>query len=347
MGYAQPVKEFVTSRPSVKSLVRACAAAAIGALERVPATKIAKREWNYDPGVEWLVSKSPSMPLEIADAPTIVQTVMPDFIATLSSQYVAAARIFKEGLQLSFGRAGTIAVPTIFGDPSLAAFVQEGYPIPVVQPNVEPLTTLTPYKIAAIVVLTTEMVQSSNVEVLMNDVLARSVGLALDKVLLDNQPAAPERPAGLRYGITSIAADSSPDPVAAMVADISNLLTTLAPIIARPPILVQSGARTMTAQLLSHHGLDPLIAQGSVSMRGTTDMIMIAPDVIVSALGDMPEISASRESALQMEDAPTELMNGPTGSMWQQDCVAVKVRLPITWGARASTGITWTTATHW
>jgi hypothetical protein len=333
----------VFPRPAVRSMVRACAAAAIAVLDKLPPARVAKREWSDDLGAEWLL-RAPVQALDISTAPALVQTVMPDFLMTLVSQYVAAAKIFKEGLQLSFGHAASISVPTIIGDPSLAAFIQEGYPIPVVQPHVEPLLTLTPHKIAGIVVLTTEMVKSSNIENLMADALTRAVGLALDSALLDAQPATAERPAGLRYNRMAIAADPSPDPVAAMVADISNLIVNLAPILTSPPLLVQSGARTMTAQLLSHHGLDPLVTQGSVALRMTTDMIMLAPNAVVSVTGTTPEITSSREVALQMDNAP---LDGVSASMWQKDCMAVKVRLPITWGLRIPGAVSWLTATHW
>src|SRR5262252_5469945 len=129
----------------------------------------------------------PSGILPSVTIPALVQTVMPDFVATLASRS-AAASIFEQGLQLAFDGAGAISVPTILGNSAYASFVAEGAPIPVQQGHVEPLVTLTPKKLAAIVVLTTEMVRSSNIEALMLDALIRSVGLELDKALLDDQP---------------------------------------------------------------------------------------------------------------------------------------------------------------
>src|SRR5262252_1323883 len=172
--------------PSVTSLVRACCAAAISAYDRTRPEDVARREWSADSIVPWLL-RSPSSPASMATIPALVQTVMPDFVATLASRS-AAASIFEQGLQLAFDGAGAISVPTILGNSAYASFVAEGAPIPVQQGHVEPLVTLTPKKLAAIVVLTTEMVRSSNIEALMLDALIRSVGLALDKALLDDQP---------------------------------------------------------------------------------------------------------------------------------------------------------------
>ena len=332
-------------RPSVRSLVRACIAVALECYEGIPASKIAKREWSADEGAWWL-ARGPVSPTDTANAPALVHTLMPDFVQTLASQS-AAAKIFKDGLQLTFGHAGQISVPTLLGDPSLAAFVQEGWPIPVVAGHTEPLAILTPKKLACIVVLTAEMVQSSNIEALILDALTRSVALTLDKALLDTNAASAARPAGLRAGITAITSDPSPDSLAALINDISNLYFQVALVSTRPPMYITSLARSLTAQLLLPHGWDEIKHVGCVALRGTTDIMCIAPNAIASVYGTGVEISASRESALQMESMPTDLTTGPTRSTWQTDCVAIRLKLPVTWALRTAGAVAWLTATNW
>lgn len=285
----------------------------------------------------------------MTNALPLAQTIVPDFVASLTAQS-AAARIFREGLQLSFGRAGQIAVPTLEGDPSFAAFVQEGYPIPVVQAQFEPLTILTPHKLAAVVVLTSEMVQSSNVEALMQDALKRAAGLALDKALLDDVAGDATRPAGLRYGIPPLTASTAPDPVAALMTDIETLHRAVAPVTAGDAIFVMSPTRALMAGLRSQHGLTPLKFIPSPALRGTMIMMAVAPNNIVSAFGDTPEITASRETALHMETAPLPdemLPTGPARSLFQTDCVAIKLRLPVSWGVRSSQGVSWLVTSNW
>jgi hypothetical protein len=271
---------------------------------------------------------------------------MPDFVQTLAS-LSAAAKIFRDGLQLTFGHAGQISVPTLLGDPSLAAFVQEGWPIPVVQGAIQPLAVLTPKKLACIVILTAEMMQSSNIEALILDALTRSVALTLDKVLLDANPASGARPAGLRNGIAAITSDPSPDSLAALTNDISNLYFQVALVATRHPLYITSLARSLTAQLLLPHGWDDIKHLGCVALRGTTDIMAVAPNAVVSVYGTNVEISASRESSLQMESAPTNLMDGPTRSTFQTDCVAIRLKLPVTWALRTPGAVAWLTATHW
>ena len=103
-------------RTPVASLVRACAAKAIATLDGAPAEKIVKREWSRGGLAEELVLRSSSVPDSLTgSASSLVRTVMPSFVATLATDS-AAARIFKEGLQLKFDGAGKISVPTIKAD---------------------------------------------------------------------------------------------------------------------------------------------------------------------------------------------------------------------------------------
>ena len=109
---------------------------------------------------------------------------------------------------------------------------------------------------------------------------------------------------------------------------------------------VTSLARSLTAQLLLPHGWDEIKHLGCVALRGTTDIMCIAPNALVSVYGTGIEISASREAALQMDTVPDPAMT-PSRSTFQTDCVAIKLKLPVTWVLRTPGAISWLTATHW
>lgn len=340
-------------RSSVASLVRACAAHAIAATERTktPPVKIATRNWSHDSGAIYLTQRAAVPPTDTSTTPALLRTIMPDFVATLSPDS-AAAKIFKEGLQLSFDGAAQIAVPTLLADPSYASFVKEGNPIPVPQGFVEPLVVLVPHKLAAIMVMTSEMVRSSNVEMLLRDALVRSAALALDAVMFDASPGDASRPPGLRYNINPLSASSAPDPVTALLDDIETLHVNVATVTPENPIYVMSPTRAVMAQLRSPHNLDPLIVHGTFALSGTRDILAVAPHVVVSAYGEIPEIEASYHAALHLDTAPSQISDSgsiaaPVRSLWQSDCVAIKVELPVTWGLRAEPGLAWLTAVNW
>jgi len=345
----KPVEPLVT-RPSVRSLVRACAAAAIGVIDRsLPVNALAK-EWPHDDGAKWLLTRAPSAPTDMNNAPALVQQIMPDFVSTLATAS-AAARIFKEGLLLRFDHAGRIAVPTLLGSPSYAAFVAESGAIPVAQGHIEPLVFLTPRKIAVIVVLTAEMIKSSNAESLIRDALIRSAGLTLDTVMFDANPGDTARPPGLRYNVSPLTASTATDKSTALLDDVETLHLDLEPVTPKSPALyVMSPTRAVMAELRSPHGLDPLTIIGTYAFHGANIVCALAPDIMVSAFGDVPEIEASREGAVQMDTTPVVDIGTAatrTSSMWQTDCVAIKLRLPVSWALRSDVGLAWLTATNW
>jgi len=117
--------------------------------------------------------------------------------------------------------------------------------------------------------------------------------------------------------------------------------TTLGPL---QPIL--NSLVTDLTGLASQHGLRPVTFFGSLALRGTMIMLAVAPNNIASAYGDQPLINATvNEAALQMDSAPDG--SPPTKSLWQTDCVAILVKLPIAWAVRSSSGAAWLTATNW
>lgn len=334
---------ILSGTPSITSLVRACAASGIAAFERVPASKVVTREWSRDSGAEWLL-RAPVEPTDMASAPALARTVVSDLVSTLAG-HSAAAKLFNEGLKLSFDSHAEISVPTLEGDSSYASFVAERAPIPVMQGQTAPLVTLTPHKLAAIVVFTHKMVHSSNIEALMLDALKRSIGLALDKVLLDDQPADDARPAGLRHGIAPLTASTAPESGAALMQDIEMCRRAVADVTPTHPIYVMSATRALMAQLRSQHGLQPLTVLGSLALKGTMIMLAITPENIASVLDGAPEISATRDAALQMDTMPSDI--SALRSMFQTDCVAILIKLPVTWAVRSPKGVAWVVTTNW
>jgi len=336
-------------RLAVTGLVRACAAAAIASLDGTSVAGTLQRNWSRDNFAD-LIVRAPVSPIDLSSP--LTRTIMPSFLAALAPAS-AAASLFATGLRLSFDGAGQINIPTIIADPNYASFAGSGAPIQITQGFVEPLITLTPYKIDAIVVLTNEMVRSSNVEAFMRDALICSTALALDFAFFDSTPASSARPAGLRSGIAAASASAAPDPLAALIDDIETLNGGVVAVTPTHPVFIMSIRRVLTAQLLSLHGLAPLQLFGTYALAGTKDMIALSSDAIVSVAGVMPEISVVKEATLHMAAPALELVDSPgtvvapSRSLWQTDCTAIKVRLPVSWGLRTPQGVAWLTATHW
>ena len=235
-----------------------------------------------------------------------------------------------------------------FASAANAGFVAEGEPIPVRQ-LADEVVQMTPHKLAAIAVLSEEMIFSSNAEQLIGDALVRSAAAALDVALLGTAAATAAQPAGLRYGIAGLTPSS--DPAGGWeqyFEDAAALINSVAAVGGNGPfVLVANPGRGVQMRLraLGDEG-NPYQILGSTAMG--LDLMAIAPQSVIAALSPEPEIEIANARTLHMNDAPLPIVNGgapaaPHKSMWQSATVALKMRWPVTWALRDPRGLAWLT----
>jgi hypothetical protein len=211
---------------------------------------------------------------------------------------------------------------------------------------------LTPDKLAVIAVLTHEMLSRANAEAMVRDALTRSAALALDTALFDANASSATRPAGLRYGISASTASALTDRTEAMLADIATLAGAVAPVAGNAPIaLVAAPARAMMLRLRSPRELPVSVLASSAVAAG--DLLAIAPPALVSAVGNV-QIEAGRESTIHMFDpadasvpGTPNVVSAPVRSMWQTDCIGLRLLMTASGGLRDPRGLAWLTTTAW
>ena len=223
-----------------------------------------------------------------------------------------------------------------------AGFVGEGQPIPVRQ-LADTAAQLLPHKLAAIGVLTREMVESSNAEALIGDALMRAAGRMLDEVLFDANPESAARPAGLRNGVAALTASTNTDAIQAGFRRCR-----------RPDQFARAGRRQGPFALVASPGRASLMRQrfappdSLVKVYGSNavinDLLAIAPAALVAALSPEPEIETSKAATLHMDSAPQPVGTaGPARSLFQTDSLALKMRWPVSWALRDPRGFAWLT----
>jgi hypothetical protein len=278
-------------------------------------------------------------------AAELAQKVTADAVEALGPAS-AAAQLIREGLVLNFNGAGQIMVPGLITDPKYASFVAEGQPIPVCQLNTAG-PTLSPYKIGSIVVLTREMIESSNAEALIGDALVRSAGLALDAAFFDSNAASAARPAGIRNGIAALTASNDSNAIEAVLADFSTLVGSVSAVGGGGPfILVARAGRavTMNSRFYRQFDRENRLIQVLPSAAVGADLVAIAPTTLVAAISADPDIETAKAATLHEDSSPQPLMvAGPARSLWQTDSIALKVRWPATWALRDPRGVAWLT----
>jgi hypothetical protein len=212
---------------------------------------------------------------------------------------------------------------------------------------------LTPDKLAAIAVLSAEMLQGSNAEAMVRDALSRSAALALDLALLDANASSASRPTGLRFGIGASTASALTDRTEAMLADIATVAGAVAAVAGNAPItLIANPVRAMMLRLRAPRELPVAVLASSAVAAG--DLIAVAPPALVSALGGV-QIEAGREQTIHMFDPADAIsvpgspntVSAPVRSLWQTDCVGLRLHMTASWGLRSPAGLAWLTATGW
>lgn len=239
-----------------------------------------------------------------------------------------------------------------------AYWVGESKSIPVTKPDFNDVT-LTRLKVAAIAVISKELLQDSSpsAEKLVRDSLVNASAQRVDTTFLGTAAAvAGVSPAGILNGLT--AGTSAGNDVADLITDVKALY---APFIAANNA---SGLQFVTTESLgkaiglmqnamgnwAFPGLgasggdllgDPAVTGGNV---GAGDLILLKPSDIYK-IGDRGvEVTLSTEAAIEMDSAPVGASDTPTAnasvvSMFQTESVAIKVVRPLNYAKRRASAV--------
>jgi hypothetical protein len=285
--------------------------------------------------------------MTVADASALAVTAWA-FLQALQP-VSAGAELLGRGLTLKFDRAASISLPTL--TPTEATFVVETESIPNKQYATAPGALLKPYKLASLITLTSEMMTSSNAETLCRQALIDSAAPGLDRYLFDDQPAvAGLRPAGLRFGVTALTPAAAGVKDQAMVDDIVALAAAVSARAGNGQIaFVAAPKQAIALALRSQRAIPYSVAASSVLPDGM--VIAVALPCLVSVLNP-PVVDASQEALVHMADPASAISTGgvtvtPLQSMTQTDSTSLRMKLPVTWGVRASGGVAWTQNVSW
>ena len=334
------------------SFTRIVMVRALASVTRGSPAEIAGRLWPTDAIVLRAVS-APAMTSVAGWAAELARKIVIDSLVGMGPS-AAGAAVLRQSLVLTWDGNGLISVPGFVAGAGNAGFVAEGSPIPVRQLTAG-AALLSPHKLAAIGVLTREMMESSNAEVLIGDTLMRSASAALDVALFGSAAATTAQPAGLRNGITALTASVNTDLGQAFYSDVSALINATAVVGAGGPYAF-IGSPGLIAQMIMRFLLQVdtvldetnIIALGSVAMGN--DLMCVATNGVVAALSPDPVIETANAGELHMNDTPLAIVNGgapaaPARSLFQTDSIALKMRWPVTWAVRDPRAVAWLTPT--
>jgi hypothetical protein len=198
-----------------------------------------------------------------------------------------------------------------------------------------------------------ELLHSGNAEDLLRNALIESAGPAIDKVMFSTS-AAGAGPAGLLAGIAPLtAAAAGGDKASALVDDLQKIATAFGSVTGNSgAVLIAAPAHAVALRLRLLGAVEwPVLTSASLA-AGT--VIGVATRAVVSAVEGAPQIDAGREASVHWSDsAPADIVGSggavasPVGNVFQKDSIALRLRWPITWGLRSSSGIAWMQNVNW
>src|SRR4029077_18006914 len=323
-----------------------------------------------------VITRSATVPADTVTsgwASQLVATTISEFFAALMPNSVYPA-LASRGGKFTCGRAGIVSMPTRSSTPTIAgSFVAQGSPIPVRQGAFTAIT-FPPKKMGCISSFTRDIAEHSTpaIEGLIRQAIVEDTAVAIDSILLDATAATNTRPAGLKSGVSATSATGG-GTITALIGDIRGLtgaLITGTNGNMRSPVWIMNPADVLAASLLqatAGGGEFPFKAELSAGMlqgypviqssNVTADtMLLVDAADFVSVTGDTPRFDVSDQATIHMEDT-TPFATSPVGSpatvaapvrsLWQTDCIGVRMLLDLNWGLRRTGVVAWTQTMTW
>ena len=222
---------------------------------------------------------------------------------------------------------------------SSAAFVPEGRPIPVSRLTIGEFVFLRPAKIATIIPVTEDLIQSADpaaMPAIMRDIV-RALATSEDEVLLDGEAGVPDgRPASILYNVSSSGSGSD------LEAEITTLVGAVRNGQAEAPYFITSMIGAMHLATARNSDGERLFPDVSIVSGGGLYgvPVLISPGatnklILLDAAGlfyadQGAELEPSRHSALQLSDAPSDGAASVV-SMFQANSVALRGLRYVSW----------------
>ena len=223
-------------------------------------------------------------------------------------------------------------------------WVSQAKPKPLSKPALTG-SSLPPLKVAAILVVTQEMLRSHDpaVESMLQDDLTRALTVVLDEALIDpdNAGLANETPASIAYGATQIAATSDfgadlRTMIGAFKGDLGYAAFVTSPEVATGiAMMTDSGGRYLFPNVGPRGGeligLPLLTTRADATTTSGSSLMLLDPTGIAAALGAL-SIESSDAATLQMSDDPNDAgVPVEQVSLWQTNSAAFKAEIYANW----------------
>jgi HK97 family phage major capsid protein len=264
----------------------------------------------------------------------LVQTSVSDFFSTISGMS-AGAKLIEAGTKVNLD-GGSMLFPVASTTPIACGWVGEWAPVPVWSGSVTQ-NTLGPHrKMAAIVVVTRELLKRGVGGIGAFEAMLRErVAESIDAAIFSDDAGTTEVHPGLRYGVTPLSGSGESFPEDAL----QKLVAGLADKGGSGNVVVVAAPRTAATLRFLHPTINIPIWSTRQLPAGVA--IALDPLAFASSIGGI-EFDVSENATVHMADPAAAIVaaNGtvgdPTRSLWQTDAIGLRVIVDVAFAQRAS-----------
>lgn len=316
--------------------------------------QIAERRYSGDTATietvkRGFVSRGAVTPLATTTSGAPVSTTL-EILDSVISPMSVFRPILGGALKAEFMNSAAMSIPDITASASGVGYIQQGAPVPMRQLSIS-ANPMVPRKLALGAVLTRELATFTNGEAFISRILSADLALGAETILFDANAASSTRPAGLKYNIAALTADSDTGSDG-MIADLSNLAAAVAGTGTR--IVFIASPKQYVRILLRRPADFPFSVYPSAALADRQVTALSLDALVIAGQGE-PQISVSRTSAVVMADdagafssvGTPNAVAAPIRSLEQTDCVGLRLIMDLDVMLRSSGGFAWTQNVAW
>jgi hypothetical protein len=340
------------SGEAATSYIRAVTASVMakGARGESP-SMVLRRGWPDDSNADTVLkaATNPAMTSVPGWAGALTMQRPADFVGMLAPSSCGLS-LLQKCLQFDWPTGvNSLQIPAIDVSPARTPWQQEGSPISSVMFTTSVSAPMTPAKIASIVVLSREILTYSlpSAETMVRTALGESLGLAIDTALLGTAAPTTTTPAGIFNNVTPLPASTNTIPSEACVADIASVVDRVSAVSGNNPITLVASFK-QAASLKARLNIGAFDVLPCSTLPANT-LAAIASNGLASISDTVPEFTVTTEPSVFMDTVPGAI--GTTGgtqkSIFQEDVLAIGIKIKTTWVLRNSLAVAWVQNVIW
>jgi hypothetical protein len=329
---------------------RAAAATVRGHIAGIPAVDMAKSMYPED-SVTPLILRAASTQATTTDpawAGPVARYAVDQSIEDIVAMSVTGRLEMAGAIRVDLGRLATVTVPgrTVHAADA-GQWVLEGSPIPARQMAIYPGAKLVPSKLAAIVTMTREITEASNIEDVLRMLMTEAAGMAIDTAMFSTSAATAAQPAGLLNGLTALSPSTSSLGFDGCGQDLGSLVQDIAGRGGgRRSFFIGAPKQSVSIRFFAGGQFDAtpnsdiLPVAASVGLP-VGSIMCIEPESLAFSISN-PEFSIANVAAIHQEDTTPQNITGgspspavPVKSMFQTESFALRMVVWASWGMRA------------